>query len=157
MREVGRTAIASKLFDAWPQVIVPLRRRGQPFSTVLVSATMSAPVKSFLQRDFPDMKHAETSTLHRGIIGSNHVFLPLKAGGSRLDQLQLVRLNPWYVVLHRKEMITRHHHTLHQRCLITDATVIPNHLPQSEHPPETTTSDGALLTCCEELPGLCVF
>ena len=30
--------------------------------------------------------------------------------------------------------------TLHQRCLITHSTVIPDYLPQSEHPPETTAS-----------------
>ena len=39
--------------------------------------------------------------------------------------------------LQRKDMTTQHQFALH---LLGDSTVIPNYLPQSEHPPETTTS-----------------
>ena len=39
--------------------------------------------------------------------------------------------------LQRRDMITKHQFALH---LIRDSTVIPNQLPQSEHPQETATS-----------------
>ena len=42
--------------------------------------------------------------------------------------------------LPRKGVITKHQYTLHARYLNTASTAIPYCQPQSEHPPETTTS-----------------
>ena len=39
--------------------------------------------------------------------------------------------------LQRKDMVAKHQFALH---FIRDSTVMPDYLPQSEHPPETTTS-----------------
>jgi superfamily II DNA/RNA helicase len=71
--------------------IKPLRRRNEPCATVLVCASMSAAVRAGVKAEFPEMKTAETSTLHKGIVGSNHVFVPMPPGSNRLDILARVR------------------------------------------------------------------
>lgn len=75
-------------------VIAPLvaRRGAPPLAGVLVSATMSRDVQRLAERAFPGVVKAETSTLHRGIRGSNHVFVPLPPGQDKLDMLFQVRL-----------------------------------------------------------------
>jgi superfamily II DNA/RNA helicase len=74
------------------QILGPLKRRqGGPLATVLVSATMSRPVREFLAKEFPNMQRAETSTLHKAIRGSNHVFVPLEPGQNKLEVLYRVR------------------------------------------------------------------
>lgn len=68
-------------------VIRPLRKRGTPVATVLVSATMNAQLKQAVEAEFPDMVKAETSSLHKGIKGSNHVFIPMQPGQDKLRAL----------------------------------------------------------------------
>eukprot|EP00892_Ulva_mutabilis_P012335 jgi/Ulvmu1/9474/UM052_0043.1 len=70
-------------------VIAPLsQRRGvPPLAGVLASATMTRDVQRLAETAFPGMVKAETATLHRGIRGSNHVFVPLPPGQNKLDML----------------------------------------------------------------------
>ena len=42
--------------------------------------------------------------------------------------------------LQRKDMPTQHQHTLHHRCVNTEPSITPNHLPASEHPSEVLES-----------------
>ena len=75
-----------ELFD----VVGPLKKRGVPLAAILVSATMSAPVKELARREFPGMLSAETSSLHKGISGSNHTFVPMRPNGNRMDSVTQV-------------------------------------------------------------------
>lgn len=68
-------------------VVRPLRKRGKPVATVLVSATMNPQLKQAVEVEFPDMVKAETSSLHKGIKGSDHVFVPLQPGQDKLRAL----------------------------------------------------------------------
>ena len=72
------------------KVIGPLKRRGTAFATVLVSATMRAAVKALIKAEFPGMVTAQTPSLHKGISGSHHTFVPMASGGNRLDALAQV-------------------------------------------------------------------
>lgn len=71
-------------------IVRPLRKRGTQLSTVLVSATMNAELKRAVEAEFPNMLKAETSSLHKGIKGSNHVFMPLQPGQDKLQALYQV-------------------------------------------------------------------
>lgn len=77
-------------------VIAPLtaRRGAPPLAGVLVSATMTRQVQRLAETAFPGMVKAETSSLHKGIRGSNHVFVPLPPGQNKLEMLFQVRGNP---------------------------------------------------------------
>lgn len=55
-------------------------RRGR---CVLVSATMTKQVKRLLNETFPKIRTIETSSLHKGVSGSRHTFLP--ASTEKLD------------------------------------------------------------------------
>jgi superfamily II DNA/RNA helicase len=79
------------------KVLAPLKGRGgdsPPLAAVLVSATLSAPVKRLAEREFPGMVVAETASLHKGISGSNHTFVPMAPGRDRLDALAQARPCP---------------------------------------------------------------
>lgn len=39
------------------------------------------------EEDFPSMRKLETSTLHRGVAGARHAFLPVPPGSNKLDLL----------------------------------------------------------------------
>jgi superfamily II DNA/RNA helicase len=75
-------------------VVRPLRKRGKPLATIVVSATMNAQLKQAIQAEFPDMEKAETSSLHKAIKGSNHVFMPLQPGQDKLSALFQVCRQP---------------------------------------------------------------
>jgi len=49
--------------------------------------TPSQPIKRLLATQFPTMNMLETSSLHKGIAGSKHSFLSLRAGRDKLDLL----------------------------------------------------------------------
>ena len=48
-------------------------------------------IRSLLSAEFPDLKHVETSTLHRGVAGARHNFLPSPPAQNKLDVLRQVR------------------------------------------------------------------
>jgi superfamily II DNA/RNA helicase len=68
-------------------IVRPLRKRGTPVATVLVSATMNAQLKKAIEAEFPDIEKAETASLHKGIKGSDHIFMPLQPGQDKLAAL----------------------------------------------------------------------
>lgn len=72
------------------RILGPLQSRGSPVSTVLVSATPSAAVRQLVERRFPEMLTVETSSLHKGVHGSIHNFVPVPPGQSRLSALSQV-------------------------------------------------------------------
>ena len=45
-------------------------------------------IRSLLSTEFPDLKHIETSTLHRGVAGARHSFLPSPPALNKLDVLR---------------------------------------------------------------------
>lgn len=47
-------------------------------------------IRSLLSTEFPDLKHVETSTLHRGVAGARHNFLPSPPTQNKLDVLRQV-------------------------------------------------------------------
>lgn len=67
------------------------QRAGDPARCILVSATMSKPVKRLITEQFPNIRTIETSTLHRGVQGAKHIFLPVIGSDNKLDvALQVV-------------------------------------------------------------------
>lgn len=75
------------------KLIAPLkaRRGGAALATVLVSATINGPLRQLIRHEFPGMVTAQTTSLHKGITGSRHTFVPIEAGGDRLHALTQVR------------------------------------------------------------------
>jgi hypothetical protein len=47
-------------------------------------------VKKLLAAEFPDLKRIETGSLHRGVAGARHSFLPALANSNKLDVLAQV-------------------------------------------------------------------
>ncbi|GAX78605.1 hypothetical protein CEUSTIGMA_g6044.t1 [Chlamydomonas eustigma] len=70
-------------------ILTPLRSRvDRPKAqVVLVSATMSKPIRRLIATDFPGIRMIETSSLHKGIAGSKHQFVTLPSGRDKLDVL----------------------------------------------------------------------
>lgn len=54
---------------------------------VLVSATMNKLIRRLIASDFPGARMLETSSLHKGIAGSRHVFMRQPPGRDKLDLL----------------------------------------------------------------------
>ena len=48
-------------------------------------------IKALLAEEFPAMRRIETASLHRGIAGSQHSFLPVPPGSNKMQQLLQVR------------------------------------------------------------------
>ena len=55
-------------------------------------------IRSLLSTEFPDLKHVETSSLHRGVAGARHNFLPSPPAQNKLDVLRQV----WRASLHQQ-------------------------------------------------------
>jgi hypothetical protein len=56
-----------------------------------VSYAAEQAIKGLLAEEFPRMRHVETASLHRGIAGSQHSFLPVPPGANKMQQLLQVR------------------------------------------------------------------
>lgn len=87
---------ADTMFDAGfgaelAQIISPLKSRGGLLTSVLVSATVNRGVRQLMAKQFPGIETVETASLHRGISGSHHSFVPVQPGTSRMDALSQVR------------------------------------------------------------------
>ena len=67
------------------KILSAVQRKPQRARCVLVSATMTKQVKHLITSTFPKIRHVETSTLHKGVSGSRHTFLPARAGVDKLD------------------------------------------------------------------------
>lgn len=65
------------------EVLKAVQGKEQRGRCVLVSATMTKQVKRLVNDTFPKIRTIETSTLHKGVSGSRHTFLP--AGTEKLD------------------------------------------------------------------------
>lgn len=48
-------------------------------------------IKALLADEFPAMRRVETASLHRGIAGSQHSFLPVPPGANKMQQLLQVQ------------------------------------------------------------------
>ncbi|KAL6757569.1 P-loop containing nucleoside triphosphate hydrolase protein [Haematococcus lacustris] len=77
--------------EGWGQelgeILTPLRAKTNPASVMLVSATMTKPIKRLLASQFPDIKTLQTASTHFGIAGSQHLFTCLPAGRDKMDLL----------------------------------------------------------------------
>lgn len=67
------------------KILSAVQKKPQRARCILVSATMTKQVKHLVSSMFPKIRHVETSTLHKGVSGSRHTFLPAKAGVDKLD------------------------------------------------------------------------
>jgi superfamily II DNA/RNA helicase len=70
----------------------PLRNRsrqpeGEPFQTVLVTATVTKAVQSLLDEEFPGIRHIHTSTLHKKVTNARHDFVRLTGAENKLEAL----------------------------------------------------------------------
>ena len=59
-------------------------------------------IRSLLSTEFPDLKHVETSSLHRGVAGARHNFLPSPPAQNKLDVLRQV----WRASVHQQAQIS---------------------------------------------------
>lgn len=72
-------------------ILKAVRSKPVPARCILVSATMTKHVRQLVSQDFPSLRTLETSSLHRGIAGARHTFLPIESGVNKLDvALQVV-------------------------------------------------------------------
>ncbi|PSC71941.1 DEAD-box ATP-dependent RNA helicase 39 [Micractinium conductrix] len=68
-------------------ILAAVRTKPEPARCVLVSATMTKAVRKLIEDDFPGMRQVETSSLHRGVAGARHTFLPMPPNANKLDLL----------------------------------------------------------------------
>ncbi|GAB4819540.1 hypothetical protein N2152v2_006586 [Parachlorella kessleri] len=69
-------------------ILKAVRGKEQPARCIMVSATMSKAVRRLIEEEFPRMRTLETQTLHRGVAGARHAFLPLPPGSA--DKLEVL-------------------------------------------------------------------
>lgn len=68
-----------------------LQNKPSPVNVVMVSATMTKPIKRLISTTLPNARLLETTaTLHRAVPGSRHRFLTLAPGANKLQQLEEV-------------------------------------------------------------------
>lgn len=67
------------------KILHAIQHKPQRARCVLVSATMTKQVKHLVSSTFPKIRNVETSTLHKGVSGSRHTFLPANPGVDKLD------------------------------------------------------------------------
>lgn len=67
------------------EILKAVRSKTSPARCILVSATMTKGIRRLIQDIFPSIQTIETSTLHRGVAGARHSFLPVTAGTNKLD------------------------------------------------------------------------
>eukprot|EP00889_Picochlorum_renovo_P001014 jgi/Picre1/28044/NNA_001004.t1 len=73
------------------KILKAVQNKPQRARCVLVSATMTKQVKHLVNTMFPKIRAVETTTLHKGVSGSRHTFLPAQGGVGKLDiAIQLV-------------------------------------------------------------------
>lgn len=73
-------------------LLAPLQNKPNPVNVVMVSATMTKPIKRLISTTLPDARMLETTaTLHRAVPGSRHRFVTLTPGADKLQQLEEVR------------------------------------------------------------------
>jgi superfamily II DNA/RNA helicase len=66
-------------------ILKAVRSKPTPARFILVSATMTKQVRKLLVDNFPAIRTVETSSLHKGVVGARHVFLPVPSGVDKLD------------------------------------------------------------------------
>ncbi|KAI3431312.1 hypothetical protein D9Q98_004370 [Chlorella vulgaris] len=68
-------------------ILAAVRSKPSPARCVLVSATLSKAVRKLIEEEFPAMRKVETSSLHHGVAGARHTFVPLPPVSNKLDLL----------------------------------------------------------------------
>lgn len=68
-------------------ILKAVRSKSTPARAILVSATVSRQIQRLIDDTFPSIRKMETKTLHRGVEGARHAFLPLSSGQDKLDLL----------------------------------------------------------------------
>jgi superfamily II DNA/RNA helicase len=66
-------------------ILKAVRSKPTPARCILVSATMTKQVRKLLTENFPTIRTVETSSLHKGVVGARHTFLPVPSGVDKLD------------------------------------------------------------------------
>lgn len=69
------------------QLLLTLKGKSTPVEVVLVSATMTKAVRRVVKEHLPGLKSIETSSLHKGVVGSRHGFSSVPPGGNKVDLL----------------------------------------------------------------------
>lgn len=69
------------------RVLEAVRGKPAPARCVLVSATLTKPVRRLIEQEFPGVALLQTDSLHRGVAGAAHAFLPMSGGEDKLDAL----------------------------------------------------------------------
>ena len=67
------------------KILTAVQNKPKRARCVLVSATMTRQVKQLVSHMFPKIRTVETSSLHKGVSGSKHTFLPAQVGVDKLD------------------------------------------------------------------------
>eukprot|EP00884_Botryococcus_braunii_P001289 jgi/Botrbrau1/11160/Bobra.182_2s0015.1 len=68
-------------------VLQPLRSKASPAQAVLVLATLPKALKKLVDEEFPGMEVVRTESLHKGIPGARHSFMPVPADADKLQLL----------------------------------------------------------------------
>jgi len=66
-------------------ILKAVRGKPDPARCILVSATMTKQVRHLVAGSFPSIRTVETSTLHKGVSGAKHTFLPVEPGVNKVD------------------------------------------------------------------------
>lgn len=69
------------------EILKAVRSKSNPARSILVSATLTRQVQRLIDETFPSIRKLETSSLHRGVAGARHSFIPLLSGQDKLDVL----------------------------------------------------------------------
>ena len=69
------------------EILKAVRTKAVPARCVLVSATMTKPIRALVATEFPGMRTLETSSLHKGVVGARHAFLPVPGTSDKLEHL----------------------------------------------------------------------
>lgn len=72
------------------EILKAVRGKSAPARCILVSATMTKAVRRLVTENFPSIRAIETTSLHKGVQGARHTFLPASAGSNKLDILTQV-------------------------------------------------------------------
>ena len=73
-------------------ILKAVRSKASPARCILVSATMTKQVRKLVNENFPALRTVETTSLHKGVVGARHTFLPVGPGVDKLElALQVVQ------------------------------------------------------------------
>lgn len=71
-------------------MLTAVRGKKTPACVVMVAATVNRQLEKLVTKDFPGMVRAATSSLHKGVAGAQHSFMPLAPEQDKLHTLTQV-------------------------------------------------------------------